>query len=117
MQAGASLHIAALPQMTPFTQHKWEGGACPVFPLFFGGGQGIARYEIRDALPFAMHVNGKRDLSLFPNHVQMLIASVPATISAKPVPDFGVRRSPNTIQAKAMETRMESLSICTTTLT
>ena len=30
----------------------------------------------------------------------MLIASVPATISAKPVPDFGVRRSPNTIQAK-----------------
>lgn len=117
MQAGASLHIAALPQMTPFTQHKWEGGGHVPFSRFFWGGQGIARYEIRDALPFAMRVNEKRDLSLFPNHVQMLIASVPATISAKPVPDFGVRRSPNTIQAKAMETRMESLSICTTTLT
>lgn len=51
MQAGALLHIEALPQMTPFTQHKWEGGACPVFPLFLEG-QGIARYEIRDALPF-----------------------------------------------------------------
>ena len=51
MQAGALLYIEALPQMTPFTQHKWEGGHVP-FSRFFGGGQGIARYEIRDALPF-----------------------------------------------------------------
>lgn len=51
MQAGALLYIEALPQMTPFTQHKWEGGMSR-FPAFFGGGQGIARYEIRDALPF-----------------------------------------------------------------
>lgn len=50
MQAGASLHIAALPQMTLFTQHKWEKGGMSRFPAF--GEQGIARYEIRDALPF-----------------------------------------------------------------
>lgn len=51
MQAGALLYIEALPQMTPFTQRKWEGGGMSRFPAFFGG-QGIARYEIRDALPF-----------------------------------------------------------------
>lgn len=50
MQAGALLHIEALPQMASFTQHKWEGGGMSRFPAF--GEQGIARYEIRDALPF-----------------------------------------------------------------
>lgn len=56
-------------------------------------------------------------LERFLHQVQMPIAKVPATTSAKPAAERFVSRSLNTIQANAMEMRMESLSICTTTLT
>lgn len=46
-----------------------------------------------------------------------VIASVPATISSRPTAARRVRRSPKTTREKAMETRMLSLSIGTTTLT
>lgn len=44
-------------------------------------------------------------------YVHVAIAAVPATISARPAAERGVSRSLNTIQANAMETSSESLSI------
>ncbi len=48
---------------------------------------------------------------------QMVIARVGMTMRARPAAARLVRRSPKTARANAIETRIESLSIWTTTLT
>lgn len=45
------------------------------------------------------------------------MATVPAVSSARPRADLRVKRSPSTMRANSMATRMLILSICTTTLT
>ena len=60
---------------------------------------------------FAGTVRGRR------TYAQMAITRVPHTMKASPSPDRRVRRSLNTTAEKAMDTRMLSVSMGTTTLT
>ena len=56
------------------------------------------------------------DQIVWPRIVGRLISMVPTTMRTRPQADFFVSFSPKTIREKAMETRMLSLSMGTTTL-